>query len=188
MTQFRASDGKILQTISPVGESGVFPYTVNSANTRAYVCLGKHAGFDVVNLETGKVTHRVFASDPKSGNKIKHRTHGAGMNPDETELWISDQKGKKLFIFDLTKSPPAPKGHVDLSMGGHGWVTFSLDGAYAYCHTPDVIDAKTKKIVASLKGPDGKPFASSKFIEVQFTDGKVSKIGNEFGLGRVHQK
>ena len=39
---------------------------------------------------------------------------GRGMNPDETELWISDQRGKKLFIFDLTKSPPAPKGHVDL--------------------------------------------------------------------------
>ncbi|MBT3569779.1 MAG: hypothetical protein HN494_13090, partial [Opitutae bacterium] len=111
-----------------------------------------------------------------------------GMNPDETELWISDQRGKKLFIFDLTKSPPSPKGHVDLSTGGHGWVTFSLDGAYAYCHTPDVFDAKTKKRIASLTGPDGKPFASSKFIEVQFTDGKVSKIGNEFGLGRVNEK
>ena len=188
LTQFRASDGKVLQTISPVGESGVFPFTVNSANTRAYVCLGKHAGFDVVNLETGKVTDRVYATDPKSGQKIRHRTHGAGMNPSETELWISDQKGKKLFIFDITKSPPAPKGHVDLSMGGHGWVTFSLDGAYAYCHTPDVFDAKTKKRVASLKGPNGKPFASSKFIEVQFTDGKVSKISNEFGLGRAHHK
>jgi outer membrane protein assembly factor BamB len=188
LTQFRASDGKPLQTISPVGESGVFPFTVNSANTRAYVCLGKHAGFDVVNLETGKVIDRIFATDPKSGKKVKHRTHGAGMNPDETELWISDQRGKKLFIFDLTKSLPAPKGHVDLSTGGHGWVTFSLDGAYAYCHTPDVFDAKTKKRIASLTGPDGKPFASSKFIEVQFTDGKVSKIGNEFGLGRVNEK
>ena len=27
-----------------------------------------------------------------------------------------------------------------------------------------------------------------KFIEVQFTDGKVSKISNEFGLGRVNEK
>jgi DNA-binding beta-propeller fold protein YncE len=188
LTQFRASDGEVLQTISPVGESGVFPFTVNSANTRAYVCLGKHAGFDVVDLETGKVTDRVFATDPKTGNKIKHRTHGAGMTPDETELWISDQNGKKLFIFDLTQSPPAPKGHVDLSMGGHGWITFSLDGAYAYSHTPDVFDARTKKKIASLALPDGKPFASSKFIEVQFAEGQVSKIGNEFGLGRVNAK
>ena len=106
LTQFRASDGKVLQTISPVGESGVFPFTVNSANTRAYVCLGKHAGFDVVNLETGKVTDRVYATDPGTDRKIRHRTHGAGMNPSETELWISDQKGKKLFIFDLTKVTP----------------------------------------------------------------------------------
>lgn len=188
LTQFRANDGKVLQTISPVGESGVFPFTVNSANTRAYVCLGKHAGFDIVNLETGMVTDRVFATDPKTGKKIRHRTHGAGMTPDETELWISDQAGRKLFIFDITKSPPAPKGHVDLSTGAYGWVTFSLDGVYAYCHTPDVFDARTRKKVASLAGPNGKAFASSKFIEVQFAEGKVSRISNEFGLGRVNAK
>lgn len=188
LTQFRASDAKVLQTISPVGESGVFPFTVNSANTRAYVCLGKHVGFDIVDLETGAVTERVFATDPETGEKIEHRTHGAGMTPDETELWISDQVGKKLFMFDLTKSLPAPAGHVDLSMGGHGWITFSLDGAYAYSHTPDIFDVKTRKKVASLTAPDGKPFASSKFIEVQFFNEKVSKISNEFGLGRVNEQ
>ena len=79
MTQFRASDGKPIQTISPVGESGVFPFTVNSANTRAYVFLVEACPVsDVVNLETGKVIDRVFATDPKSGKKVKHRTHGAG--------------------------------------------------------------------------------------------------------------
>jgi hypothetical protein len=103
-------------------------------------------------------------------------------------LWISDQAGRKLFIFDLTQSPPAPKGHVDLSMGGHGWITFSLDGAYAYSHTPDIFDVRTRRKVASLAGPDGKSFASSKFIEVQFVDGQVSRISNEFGLGRVNEK
>ena len=53
---------------------------------------------------------------------------------------------------------------------------------------PTVFDAKTKKMIASLTGPDGKPFASSKFIEVQFNDGKVSKISNEFGLGRFNEQ
>lgn len=28
----------------------------------------------------------------------------------------------------------------------------------------------------------------SRFIEVQFTDGKISKISNEFGLGPVNEK
>ena len=185
LTQFRAEDGHPVQEITPVGESGVFPYTVDSKNRWAFVCLGRHVGFDIVDLEAGEVTGRVFATDPESGEKIAHRTHGAGMTPDETELWISDQDGKKLFIFDITKRPPEPKGHLELSMGGHGWITFSLDGKYAYSHTPDIFDVKTKQKVATLKAPDGKDFASSKFIEVHLRDGKVERIGNEFGLGRA---
>ena len=182
LTQFNASDASVVQTISPVGEKGVFPYTVDSRNKYVYVCLGGHVGFDIVDLETGKVTGRVFAGK----EKIPHRTHGAGMTPDEKELWISDQVGKKLFIFDITSHPPKPKGHVNLSIGGHGWVTFSLDGKYAYCHTPDIFDARTKKKIGEFKDQDGKPFATSKFIEVHFRGDKVVEIGSEFGLGRVH--
>ena len=182
LTMFDATNDKVLKSIEPVGESGVFPYTVDSKNEWAFVCLGGHVGFDVVNLKTGKVPHRVLAGD----EPIKHRTHGAGLTPDEKELWVSDQDGKKLFIFDSTVMPPTQKGHVDLSIGGHGWVCFSLDGAYAWSHAPDVFDAKTKKKIAQLEGPDGKPFASSKFLEVHIDDGKVVQIGNEFGLGRAH--
>src|SRR2546428_7400078 len=35
--------------------------------------------------------------------------------------------GKKLFIFETTQMPPKETGHVELTQGGHGWVTFSLD-------------------------------------------------------------
>lgn len=184
LTMLEASTGKVLKSYEPVGESGVFPYTVDSRNKFAYVCLGQHVGFDVVNLETGEVPHRVFAGE----EPIKHRTHGAGMTPDEKELWISDQDGKKLFIFDLTVNPPAPKGHVELSMGGHGWVCFSLDGKYAWSHTPDVFDAVTKEKVATLRDENGKPFGSSKFIEVHLDEGKVVGMSNEFGLGRAPHK
>ena len=180
LTRFNLKDDSIDRQIKPVGESGVFPYTVSRDQKIAYVCLGKHVGVDVVDLEAGKVIHRVLAGD----EPIKHRTHGAGLTPDESELWISDQKGKKLFIFDATTMPPAPKGHVNLSQGGHGWVTFRLDGKHAWCHTPDVFDVKTKKVVATLKDEKGKPVSSSKFIEVHFKGGKVVAMGNEFGLGR----
>ena len=178
---FRTSDDSLVRNINNVGESGVFPFTVDGRNRYAYVCLGKHVGFDVVDLQTGKVPHRVLAgSDP-----IPHRTHGAAFTPDERELWISDQEGKKLFVFDATQTPPKETGHVDLSQGGHGWVTFSLDGRYAWCHTPDVIDAHTRKIVATLKDENGKPVCGSKFIEVHFRNGKVVNMGDQFGLGRV---
>lgn len=180
LTVFDPKTEQVTKTIPDVGEVGVFPFTVNSKLTRAFVCLGQHVGFDVVDLALGKPIHRVLAGDAP----IAHRTHGSALTPDETELWISDQVGKKLFIFDATKMPPTPKGHVDLSVGGHGWVNFSLDGAYAWTHTPDIFNAKTKEKIATLVDENGKPFGSSKLIEVHFRGGKVVRVGSEFGIGR----
>jgi DNA-binding beta-propeller fold protein YncE len=180
LTVFDTRDEKVIRQIKDVGERGIFPYTVDSRNRIAYVCLGNHVGFDVVDLETGKVPHRVYADK----ERIAHRTHGAALTPDERELWISDQAGKKLFVFDSTKMPPEPKAELELSEGGHGWVSFSLDGQYAWTHTPDVFDAKTKKLVATLKDENGVPASGSKYFEVHFRNGKVVQVGSEFGLGR----
>ncbi|MBI4601288.1 MAG: hypothetical protein HY721_04925 [Planctomycetes bacterium] len=180
LTVFDTSTDQVARQIKDVGEKGVFPYTIDRRNRVAYVCLGGTVGFDVVDLEGGKVLHRVIAGK----EPILHRTHGAALTPDESELWISDQDGRKLFIFDATKMPPELRGHVELSQGGHGWVCFSLDGKYAWSHAPDVFDAKTRKLVATLKDEKGVPVSGSKFIEVHFRDGKVVAMGNEFGLGR----
>lgn len=182
LTMFNAPDLKVALQVKDVGEAGVFPFTVDSRNRYAYVCLGKTVGFDVVDLKAGKVSHRVLAGDAP----IQHRTHGAGLTPDETELWISDQQGKKLFIFDATQMPPKPKGVVPLIWEGHGWICFSLDGQYAWSHTPDIYNARTKERVGLLKDDQGQLFASSKFFEVHFRDRKVVQVGNEFGLGRAH--
>jgi hypothetical protein len=184
LTVSRARDDSVVWRFTDVGESGVFPFTVDSRNRFAFICLYRHVGFDVADLQTGKVLHRVFAGE----QPITHRTHGAALTPDETELWISDQEGKKLFYFDATQMPPKQKGFVDLTAGGHGWVAFSLDGRFAWCHTPDVIDVRTKKIVATLKDENGQPTEGSKFIEVHFRDGKVLRVGDQFGLGRAHLK
>jgi outer membrane protein assembly factor BamB len=177
---FDTATDRLIRQIKDVGEVGIFPYTMDSQQRIGYICLGAHIGFDVVNLETGKILHRVLAGDVP----VPHRTHGSALSPDETELWISDQVGQKLFIFDATKMPPTPKGQVELSQGGHGWVSFSLDGQYVWTHTPDVFDARTKELVATLRDENGKPVSGSKFIEVHFRDGKVVDVGNEFGLGR----
>jgi outer membrane protein assembly factor BamB len=181
LTMFDTRDDRIIKEIENVGEKGVFPYTVNSRNTIAYVCLGSHVGFDVVDLKAGKALHRVLAGK----EPIANRTHGAALSPDEQELWISDQKGKRLFVFDATKMPPEPKTQLDLSQGGHGWITFSGDGRIAWNHTPDVFDAKTKLKIAEFRDESGNRVSSSKFIEIHFKDGKVVWMGSEFGLGRL---
>ena len=49
-----------------------------------------------------------------------------------------------------TSMPPKQLASIPLR-DQPGWITFSLDGRYAWCHTPDVIDARTRKIVATLK-------------------------------------
>ena len=183
LSVIRTSDDKIVKEIAPIGESGVFPFTVNAAQTLAFVCLGGHVGFDVADLVSGKIT-RVLAGD----GTLARRTHGAGLTPDEKELWISDQGGNRLYIFDATQMPPKETGHVDLTAGGHGWITFDLEGRYAYCHTADVIDAKTKQIVATLKDETGRPVCSSKFFEAVFRDGKVTAASDQFGVGRAAAK
>ena len=180
LTIFNAQDASVLHTVEPVGEAGVFPFTVDHANRYAYVCLGAHVGFDVVEITTGKVLHRVLAGETPIG----HRTHGVALTPDERELWISDQDGHQLFVFDATALPPKALTSVPLNAGGHGWVNFSLDGQYAYCHTPEVFDVKTRQRVAELKDENGHPVSSSKFIEVHLDKGKVVGMGSEFGLGR----
>ena len=180
LTVLDPRDESVVKIISDIGEAGVFPFTLNHDLTLAYVCLGKHVGFDVVDLTAGKPIHRVLAGD----EPIPHRTHGAALTPDQRELWISDQDGKKLFIFDATKMPPVASGSVELSVGGHGWVNFSLDGAYAWSHAPEVFDARTRKQIATLRDEKGKVFGSSKLIEVQMRGGKVTAVSSEFGIGR----
>ncbi len=183
---YRAGDGSLLKQIPAVGEEQVFPFTVDSADRYGYICLYRHVGFDLVNLQSGEVLERVFAHDSAQPDiTVPHRTHGAALTPDEKELWISDQVGQKLFTFDATHNLPRQTGQIALSRAGHGWITFSLDGKFAWCHTPDVIDARTKQVVATLRDETGAPFCSSKFLEVQFDDGKVVAMGDQFGIGRA---
>jgi DNA-binding beta-propeller fold protein YncE len=178
-------DHSVVMSISPIGESGVFPFTINGAKTRAYCCLGKTVGFDVADLTTGKVIGRVVTD----GEPITRRTHGVALTPDEKEIWISDQGGNAVFVFDNTAWPPKQVARIPIKKGGHGWVAFSLDGRYAYTSSVEIIDVKTRKPVTVFKDEKGKEVSSSKYVEIVFGgDGKVSRVGDRFGLGRVTPK
>ena len=66
-----------------------------------------------------------------------------------------------------------------------GPVTFSLDGQYAYPSTGEVVDTKTKAIVAALKDETGREVHSEKMVEIVFKDGMPVRTGDQFGVGRV---
>ena len=80
--------------------------------------------------------------------------------------------------------PPLEKGYVDVSAKTHGWITFSMDGKYAYPDSGDVIDAKSKKTLTRLRDADGNPVMSSKFIEIHFRGKDAVRVGQQMGMGR----
>ena len=52
----------------------------------------------------------------------------------------------------------------------NGWITFGIDGRYAYASSGDVIDTQTRKIVAEV-------VESEKLLEIQFEEGKAVRVG-----------
>ena len=107
------------------------------------------------------------------------------MTPDETEIWLVDQDKMQLHVFDATVMPPVFKQHIDTSAKTHGWITFSMDGRFAYPDTGDVIDPNTKKIIGTLTDAQGERVISSKFIEIHILDGDPIRVGQQMGMGRV---
>jgi len=63
-------------------------------------------------------------------------------------------------------------------------VTFTLKGDFAYPSTGDIIDPKTKKIVARLKDEQCRDVQSEKVIEIQWAGGAPVRNGDQFGVGR----
>lgn len=65
-----------------------------------------------------------------------------------------------------------------------GWITFSIDGRYALPSTGDVIDARTKAVVTTLRDEKGGPVQSEKMVEIGFSGGRPVLAGDQFGIGR----
>ena len=66
-----------------------------------------------------------------------------------------------------------------------GWITFSLDGKFAFPSSGEVIDVKTRKIVAELRDEQYNAVESEKMLEIDFSNGKPLRAGDQFGIGRV---
>jgi DNA-binding beta-propeller fold protein YncE len=170
--------------VGPFGNS-IRPFTINAAQTRAYVNVNELLGFEVGDLTTGKVLHRVEVTGYQKGPVKRHGcpSHGIGLTPDEKEIWVVDAFNERVHIFDLTGAEPKYAQSIKLREQP-GWVTFSLDGKFAYPSTGEVIDTATKKIVAALADENGKEVHSEKMVEIHFKDGAPVATGDQFGLGR----
>src|SRR5262245_10583645 len=178
----------ITKEVGPFG-AAIRPFTINSAQTLCYVNVNELLGFEIGDLKTGKTLHRVEVTGFQKGPVKRHGcpSHGVGLTPDEKEVWLCDGFNEQMHVFDNTVTPPKQVASVKLREQP-GWVTFSLDGKLAYPSTGEVIDVKTKKIIATLSDEAGRPVHSEKLLEIVFANGKPVRTGDQFGLGRVGDK
>ena len=180
-------DPATLAIVSRVGpfSNVIRPFTINAAQTLCFVNVNDLLGFEVGDLKTGKMLHRVEVAGYTKGPVKRHGcpSHGVALTPDERELWLADGANNALHIFDARRMPPRHKSSVMLR-DQPGWITFSLDGRHAFPSTGEIVDTRSRMIVARLTDEAGRAVQSEKVVEVVFADGKAVRAGDQFGIGR----
>ena len=177
----------VVQKIGPFG-AGIRPFTINSDESLVFVNVNDLLGFEVGNLKTGEKVARIQVLGWDKGPVRRHGnpSHGIGLTPDEKELWVSDGYNMRMHLFS-GKAPYQQLTSIPLS-DMPGWITFSMDGEYAYPSSGEVIHAKTRKVLYSLQDENYNTVSSEKMIELFMEDGKIKKSGDQFGLGRLNLK
>ncbi len=181
---------KLLRTIAFPDNVRVF--VVNHDSSLIYSNLNNLLGFVIADVKTGQILHRVEVKGfgwPEKWNvtprpRIPHGcpSHGIAFTNDEKEVWVCDGLNNYIHIFDNTQMPPKQIESIKTSAGPY-WITVGLDGNLAYCSSGDVIDMKTRKIVGQLKDEFGRPMYSEKLLDMVFTNGKLTRVANQFGNG-----
>jgi DNA-binding beta-propeller fold protein YncE len=162
----------------------VRPFTINANESTVYVTVDSLLGFEVGDLHSGNKLKQVLVEGWTTGPVRRHGnpSHGIGLTPDEKELWLCDGFNMRLHVFSAT--PPYQQLTTIPLRDMPGWITFSIDGKYAYPSSGEVIDVKKRKIVSVLQDEFNNNVASEKMIEIDFDGKKVAKTGDQFGIGR----
>lgn len=177
----------VVKKVGPFG-NGIRPFTINSTETLVYATVDSLLGFEVGDLKTGKLLDRIQVQGWNQGPVRRHGnpSHGIGLTPDEKEIWLADGHNMRLHVFSATK-PYQQQTTIPLQ-DMPGWITFSLDGKFAYPSSGEVIDVKTRKILLTLQDENYNQVASEKMVEIHMAGGKAVKAGDQFGIGRATGK
>ena len=181
---------KALKTIT--FSDHVRPFVINHDATRIYANLNNLLGFEIADVKTGEVIKRIEAPaemwKAKWADVTQHffghgcPSHGIALTPDESEIWLVDNINYGVLVYDNTGEWPALKMTFPTTASAD-WITMGIDGQYAFLSSGDVVDVKTKKIVAQMKDEYGKPMHSEKLLEMAFSNGKLVRTVSQFGEG-----
>jgi len=163
--------------------NNIRPFTVNGKESLVYVTVDSLLGFEVGDLQRGTKVAHVEVEGWERGPVRRHGnpSHGIGLTPDEKELWLCDGHNMRMHVFNA-EAPYQQLTTIPVQ-DMPGWVTFSIDGKFAYPSSGEVIDVKTRKILLCLKDEHNNNVASEKMVEVQFNGNNPVRAGNQFGIG-----
>jgi DNA-binding beta-propeller fold protein YncE len=174
----------VTRRVGPFSAS-IRPFTIDAAETRAYVNVNDLLGFEIGDITTGRVLHRVEVTGYQKGPVKRHGcpSHGIGLTPDEREIWLTDGANSRLHIFDNTVAPPRQVASI-VVRDQPGWITFSMNGRHAYPSTGEIIDVASRRVVATLTDETGRAVQSEKVVEIVFKGDRPIVSGDQFGIGR----
>ena len=183
----RVADTRSRTVVREVGpfSNVIRPFTVDGSERHCFVNVNDLLGFEVGDLRSGKMLHRVEVPGFTKGPVKRHGcpSHGIAMTPDERELWVCDGANSRVHVFDATVMPPRYVQSIRLR-DQPGWITLTIDGRLAIPSTGEVIDTGSKQIVAALADEDGRPVQSEKLLEVVSESGAPVRTGDQFAIGR----
>jgi WD40 repeat protein len=176
---------KVVKTITGYCCSKVLaPFSLNGEDTLVVNDVYGVYGFQIGDVATGKVIATVHFTGTTGD---KNNLHGIAWTPNEHEVWANDRGtgSPYVHVFNMTTSTPTQTHLVRLSYDNPHWITFSIDGRFAYVssakgsgHPTDIINTSTYSRVGTLT-------ATEDLLEVDFSNGAVTRVGNQFGVGRV---
>ena len=180
---------RVVRTIGPLNGPGVRPFTINGSQTLSFTTARSFLGFQVGDIKTGKVLYTVgvpgFSFDPAAFGRTPD--HGISLSPNERTLYLIDTPNGYVHVFDVSGLPAvAPRDVAEIKLAhpppNDGWLQHSRNGRYVYVgRAGDVIDTKTRKIVAFLPPLKG----TADFLEIDWRKGRPVFTTNRYGVGYV---
>jgi len=165
-TWVKIADPKTNTVVNQIGPFSNFvrPFTINGKETRVYVNCNELLGFEVGDIQTGKRIAQVVVEGWDKGVVRRHGcpSHGIGLTPDEKEIWLCDGFNMRMHIFK-NEAPYQQLSTIPLQ-DMPGWITFSLDGKFAYPSSGEVIDVKTRQVITKLHDEFNNNVGSEKLL------------------------
>ena len=152
-----------------------------------YVNVNDLIGFEIGDIKSGKMLKRVEL--PGDDWKGKGYSHGIGLTPDESEIWIADPVHNAWQIWDNPGNglnPVYNPSKMIKPTGGvvHSWIDMTNDGKLAFIGDSSIIDVKTHKEIGIMKDEFGRRIVhAEKVLYLTFRDGKLIETNNQFAVG-----